>query len=125
MAADLDTPYISFKMKENILIASYKKGLKITLPIAKEIVRARLSFTNEQNLPVMILNQGVVSIEKEARDFLSSNEGIKGVKAAAIVLKTPFGSFLANFLISVTKPAIPAKIFSTEEAAMQWLRKFV
>jgi hypothetical protein len=125
MVAMLDTPYISFEIKESILIASYKKGLKINLDIAKEIVNRRLVFTNQQTVPVMILNQGVVSIEKEARDFLSSTDGIRGVKAAAIVLKTPFGSFLGNFLISVTKPAIPAKIFSTEEAAMQWLKKFV
>jgi hypothetical protein len=125
MAETLDTPYISFEIKESILVASYKKGLKINLPIAEEIVKARLIFTNERNIPVMILNQGVVSIEKKARDFLSSKNGIKGVKAAAIVLKTPFGSFLGNFLISVTKPSMPAKIFSTEEAAMRWLKNFV
>jgi hypothetical protein len=125
MADALDTTYVSFEIKENILVASYKTGLKINLAIAMEIVKARLAFTNNQNIPVMILNQGIVSIEKEARDFLSSKNGIKGVKAAAIVLKTPFGSFLGNFLISVTRPAMPAKIFSTEEAAMQWLKKFV
>lgn len=125
MAADLDNTFVTLEIREGILVCTYREGLKVNLHIARSIVEYRLAFTKGTPMPIMILNQGVSSIDKKARDFFSSAEGIKGLKAAALVLKTPFGSFLANFLISVTKPAMPAKIFSTEEAAMQWLKKFV
>jgi hypothetical protein len=125
MTTGLDNTFVSLEIKEGVLICTYREGLKVNLQIAQSIVEYRLAFTKNKSMPIMILNQGVASIDKKARDFFSSAEGIRGLKAAALVLKTPFGSFLANFLISVTKPAMPAKIFSTEEAAMLWLKKFV
>jgi hypothetical protein len=125
MAATLDNTFVTLEIKEEILLCTYKKGLKVTIEIAESIVEQRLAFTKNKSMPIMILNHGVISIDKKARDFFSSPKGTRGLKAAALVLSTPFGSFLANFLISVTKPAMPAKIFSTEEAAMQWLKKFV
>jgi hypothetical protein len=125
MTATLDNTFVFLEIKEEVLICTYKKGLKVTIEIAESIVEQRLAFTKNKSMPIMILNHGVISIDKKARDFFSSSKGTRGLKAAALVLNTPFGSFLANFLISVTKPAMPAKIFSTEEAAMQWLKKFV
>ena len=122
---NLKGKYVNLEMYGNILIGTYKKGLKITLPIAKEIVIMRLIFTNNTDLPALILNQGVISMDKEARDFLSSKEGIKGLKAGAIVLDSPFSSFLGNFFIKISKPKIPAKIFSNKEDALKWLEKYL
>lgn len=124
MKKDLDTSYVRFELQDDLLIVTYKKGLKLSLDMVKEIVKTRLEFTNYQPLPLLIYNHGVVSIDKEARDYLSSDEGVRGCIAAAIVLDSPFGSFLGNFFLSVTKPKIPARIFSKEEAALKWLQQF-
>jgi hypothetical protein len=119
----LETPYVNFELHDDLLIGTYKKGLKITLDIAKEIVKTRLEFTDYKPKLTLALNQGVISMDKKARDYLS-NEGIQGVIAGAIVLDTPFGSFLGNFYLSVTKPKIPLRIFSKKEAALTWLDRF-
>ena len=119
-----DTPYVHYKLQDDLLIATYKKGVKLSLDMAKEIVKARLEFTNHKPSLVLIYNQGVVSMDKKARDYLSSNEGISGIIAAAIVLDSPFGSFLGNFFLSVTKPKIPARIFSKKEEALKWIQKY-
>jgi len=120
----LDTSYVYYELEDDLLIGTYKKGLKINLEMAKEIVRARLELTNYQPVVALALNQGVVSMDKKARDYLSSDEGIRGVIAGAIVLDTPFGSFLGNFYLSVTKPKIPLRIFSKVETALKWLQQF-
>jgi hypothetical protein len=120
----LDTLYVHYELEDDLLIGTYKKGLKISLEMAKEIVRVRLEFTGHKPVLALALNQGVVSMDKKARDFLSSDEGVRGVIAGAIVLDTPFGSFLGNFYLSVTKPKIPLRIFSKKEAAVKWLQQF-
>jgi len=120
----LDTPFVHYQLNDDLLTATYKKGLKISLDMAKDIVKSRLELTNHRPLLVLVYNQGVVSMEKKARDYLSSNEGVSEIIAAAIVLDSPFGSFLGNFFISVTKPKIPARIFSKREDALKWLQKF-
>ena len=124
MTKTLDTPYVYIELEDDLMIGTYKKNLKINLDMAKEIVKTRLEFANHKPVVTLIYNQGVISMDKKARDYLSSNEGIQGIIAAAIVLDSPFGSFLGNFFLSVTKPKIPARIFSKKEEALKWLARF-
>lgn len=125
MLKELDTLHVYFEIKEGLLVATYKKGLRLNLDMAKTIVKSRLSLMGDKELPVLIYNLGVISMDKEARDYLSSSEGVKGLKAGAIVLNSPYGSFLGNFFLSVTKPPIPARIFTNTKSAMKWLEKFI
>jgi len=124
MTKYLDSQYVHFELREDLLICTYKKGLKLNLEMVKEIVKTRLEFINYNPTLVIIYNAGVVSMDKQARDYLSSAEGVRGCIAAAIVLDSAFSSFLGNFFLSVTKPKIPARIFSQTEEALKWLNKF-
>ncbi|HEX6193559.1 MAG TPA: hypothetical protein VFZ42_14395 [Chitinophagaceae bacterium] len=120
----LDTAYVRYELEGDLLIGWYKKDLKITLPVAREIVKTRLEFADHKPVVALVYNLGVVSFNKDARDYLASDEGVQGVIAGAIVLDSPVGSFLGNFYLSVAKPKIPSRIFSKKEAAMKWLNKY-
>jgi hypothetical protein len=124
MSKILDTPYVHYELKGDLLIATYKKDLKVNLDIAKEIIGERHEFTNHKPVVVLVYNQGVVRMDKRAREYLSSGDGVKGIIAAAIVVGSPFTSFMANFFVSVNKPKMPAKVFSNEEEALKWLTRF-
>ncbi|MEI9809100.1 MAG: hypothetical protein WDO16_15245 [Bacteroidota bacterium] len=106
------------------LSALIKKGLKVNLEMAKEIVKARLTLAESKPVVALAYNQGVKSLTKEARDYLSSDEGSEGLLAGAVILDSPFSSFLGNFYLSVAKPKIPARSFTTTEAALKWLKQF-
>jgi hypothetical protein len=120
----IDTPFVHLEIRDNILFGTYKKGLKINLEIAKKIVDARLAFTKGRDMRAVIYNQGVISMDKSARDFLASPEGTKGLSAAAMMLDSAFSSFLGNFYLSVNKPPMPVRIFTSTEAAVKWLKRF-
>lgn len=124
MTKIMDTPYVHYELKDDLLIATYKKNLKLNLEIVKEIVRSRLELIGNKPTLVLILNQGVTSMDKKARDYLSSPEGVSGIIASAIVLDSAFGSFLGNFFVAVTKPKIPVRIFSSRPEALKWLQKY-
>jgi hypothetical protein len=121
----LKTEFIDYKLENGIVIASYREGLNIDLEIAKTIVEMRLAFTKDKAYPVLINSQGVVSMDKAARDFFSSAEGIRGLKAAGILVHFPFSSFLGNFFLWVNRTRLPVKIFSSYQAAVDWLMQFV
>jgi hypothetical protein len=124
MYKTLDTPYVKLELQDDLLIGIYKKGLKINPDIAKEIVKTRQEFTGPQPVVALIYNQGVISVEKKARDYLSSDEGAHGIIAAAYILDNPFSSFMANFIISVSKTKMPVRTFARKEAALKWLQQF-
>lgn len=122
---ELDTPYVHLRIKDKILVGTYKKNIRINLEIAKEIVRARLSFTGNRNIPSLIISQGIVTIDKPAREYLSSDEATVGLVASAILVNSKFSSFLGNFFLTVNKPKMPVKIFSEISKAEKWLQQFV
>lgn len=124
MTKVLDTPYVYYELQGNLLIATYKKDLKVNLEMAKEIIRERHEFTDYQPVALLVYNQGVVRMDKNARELLSSGDGVKGILAAAIVVGSPFTSFMANFFVSVNKPKMPARVFSDPEGALKWLQKY-
>ena len=123
MKKTLDTPYVHYELRDDLLIGTYKKGLKINLSIVKEIIKTRLEFQEYKPVVGLIYNQGVIKLDKKAREYFISGEGTKGIIAAAFVVDSPFTSFMANFFVSVNKPKIPVRIFSNEKDALKWLEK--
>src|SRR6187455_665021 len=100
--AKIDTPYVLYEIRDNILIATYKKDVKIDLDIARKIVSDRRAVMGNKSMPVMVLNQGVISMDKEARDYLSSPDANRGLIAGAIISDSVFTSILSNFFLSVS-----------------------
>jgi hypothetical protein len=124
MNKTLDTPFVFFEIDNKILIASYKPNVTITLKNAKEIVASRLSFI-EKSMPALILNQGIIKINKEARDYFTSDEGIAGVKCAALLVNSNFISLTTNFFLKITKTKLLVKTFTDKQEALAWLANFI
>ncbi|HTB31955.1 MAG TPA: hypothetical protein VK808_08010 [Bacteroidia bacterium] len=119
------SPYISFEIKDDILYVTYLPGGAIDLEIAKEIVKSRLEYTESKPYPILVIDNGVVSMNKEARDYSSDKDGgLKGALAGAVLSKSVYSEFLGNFFLRITKPEIPAKVFTDKAKALEWLEQF-
>lgn len=117
--------YVDLELCDNFLVARYKAGYKIDLPAAKNILQERLEFTNFKDMPVLVIDSGLVSMDKQARDFLSSNEGVRGIRASAIISSSVVNSMLVNFILKISRPNLPVKVFTDRIAAENWLKSFV
>jgi len=113
---------IKMEIRDGILYATYKAGLKLTLDDVQNIVKERLVLLEGKALPVLIIDAGVVSMDKSARDFLSSEDGISGLKAAAIIENSLFSKMLINFFLKLTTPKLHVKAFSSQDEALNWLK---
>lgn len=122
---ELETPFVHLCIKHGILVGTYKTNQRISLEAAREIVRTRKAFTEHKALPALIISQGLVSMDRPARKYLSSAEGTDGLTASAIVVNSAFTSFLSNFFLTVNKANMPVKIFSSIAKAEQWLQQYV
>ncbi|MEZ4805050.1 MAG: hypothetical protein R2852_06085 [Bacteroidia bacterium] len=113
---------IKMEIIDGVLFATYKAGLKLTLTDVKNIVNERLVLLKGKQLPVLIIDSGVISMDKSARDYLSSEEGISGLKSAAIIENSIFSKMLINFFLRLTNPKIQVKAFGNQEEALTWLK---
>ncbi|MEO9531580.1 MAG: hypothetical protein ABJG68_14860 [Crocinitomicaceae bacterium] len=116
---------MKLELKNGILYGTFKAD-SIDLNIAKKIVETRLQFINGRSYPMIFQQDGLKSINKEARNYFNSDLGIKGVSAGAIIAKNVFEAHLANFFIKISaiKVKVPTKVFKDEKEALLWLKQF-
>lgn len=119
----IEDTYVTFQIINGILHAFYKPEL-VSLEIAKKIAFFRKEYIQDNSYPTLVRINKVAKATKDARDFLSSEEGVEGVTAGAIITNSSFQATLANFFLKVTKPQIPTKLFVEEEKAIKWLNQF-
>ena len=114
--------YVDFEMDGDILIARYKNAPKIDLQAAKEIQKDRLTFTSHKRVPVLVIDQGLVSMDRQAREFFSSEAGIEGISASAMIVSSTVNSMLVNFILKISRPNMPVKMFTDKNAAVAWFK---
>lgn len=106
----------------NIIFGKYAPNLHIDLEIAKELVDNRLEFTSGKACYVLIDSTNLKAPTKEARDYMSTPEGgLKGILGGAFIAGNIVTTVVFNFFLEVSKPAVPAKFFTTKESALEWL----
>lgn len=119
------TPYLQLYIKNGILVGHYREKVHINLAMAHDIVRSRQAFTKGKAYTTMIIGHGIVSMNKPAREYLSSAPATEGLIATAIVVDSEFHRIVGNFFISVNRTPMPVRIFRDMTRAEKWLQKFV
>lgn len=124
-------PTNKIKNTKNIVALSIKNGIlfseyydcKITLNIAKKLVRDRQEFTKNISYPVLITSSGRINLTREARVFLSSKEGTENLSLIALVHENSIiNIMLINFMLKIHPPLIPIKSFKNKKKALSWIK---
>jgi hypothetical protein len=121
-----ENEFISLDLSTGVLEVTFKNGARIDLGAAQQMLQTRMAMIGQDSYPSILKNISRVTITKEARDFLSSDEGRRGVSALALIVDNVVGTTLANFFLKVTvqKPKVPTRIFRDEKKALEWLQHF-
>lgn len=121
-----ESDFYRFIFSDDILSLTYIEG-PITIDIAKEVVQKRLELTGGQSVLLLVDDEDLKGIDRDARDYLSSDEAVEGLIAAALLSSNYFSRHLANFFLKITainKPKIPAKVFGSRAEAKKWLKQY-
>jgi hypothetical protein len=86
--------------------------------IAGDAVR---SLAAGRRMPVLLVITGVVRVSIEARQVYS---GSIAATAFALVGESPVDRVIAHYLLRSRSETIPAQFFTSETAAVEWLRQY-
>ena len=67
-----------------------------------------------------VLNPGPMT--NEARAYYASEEAARSLTALAMVTTSVLGRIVANLLIGLNSTPVPMRLFTSEQAALVWLR---
>lgn len=112
--------YVEMWIEEGILHLIYSSK-PLHLEAAKEIVHQRLELLAGRSMPHLADYTKGMAADKAARDYLANTEGVKGVSAGAIIIKNQIQKLLGNAYLTISRPTIPAKLFTEKKDALAWL----
>lgn len=111
--------------EDGILRVVNKPGVEMDLAAAEENVTTGARLSHGRKVPILINLGTMRSMSKEARDYLAGEKGAQATQCQALVVNNPIGKVIGNFFLGLNKPSFPIKLFTSEEAAIEWLRGFV
>ncbi|MFH1131111.1 MAG: STAS/SEC14 domain-containing protein [Pseudomonadota bacterium] len=111
--------------EDGILRVVHQSHICITLDDAQKNIAAGIKATNGHEAPVLVNIGQIRSVERAARTYLASDELQKnGVAAIALLIASPVSKVIGDFFITLAKPVVPTKLFTSETKALEWLRQF-
>lgn len=77
----------------------------------------------KDKMPLLVDMSEIKSISAEARQFFAIRNRESAVLSMALIVKSPVSAIIGNFFMGVSKPSIPARIFSDSKKAVSWSKK--
>jgi hypothetical protein len=92
---------------------------------AEEAIHAIAKVTGGARRPVLVDMTQIKFMTREARTYFAGPETANAESAAALLIRSPLARAIGNFFMGLNKPLMPTRLFTSEEAALTWLRDFV
>ena len=106
------------------LCCIFRPYLEIDIAIIKKCVADRISLTSGVSHTMLADVKNLRYFTSEAKEYFASPEGSKDLQAIAFLVSTQIEKFIIKLFIEVNRPAIPCKIFSNKEEALEWLANY-
>ena len=124
MNSNIETPYVKIWKAENMLFCVFANKLDMDIEIAKHCVQARIKFSEGVSYPCLIDMKGMRSVTKAAREYMAK-EGAMHMKAGALLIGSTLTKTIGNIFLMINKPEVPAKLFTDEKEAKEWLKQYI
>lgn len=113
------------KVESGIARIIYKADARVTIAEARENVEAVAKIVGGVYSPVFIDIRPVSKIDRDSRQYFSSDEAGEVTSATALLVDSPISRVIGNFFIGVNRSEWPVRMFSGESEAMVWLEGFL
>ena len=110
---------------EGIVLKVTSPGAEYTLADAREELEAVWKISGGRRRPLLADIRNIKSIDQDARSFYAGAESASRVAAVALLISSPLSRIIGNFFLGMTKSSISIKLYTSEAAAMAWLRGFI
>ena len=125
LKTETETTFISYDPLEGFVRVSSKEEVDLELRHAIADMEASEKLLGGKMLPVVSDTRGIRSDTPEVRNYYSSPEGSKYIRAMGIVIDSLAMRMIGNFFIRVNKPPYPCKLFNKMEEAERWIMQYV
>ena len=109
--------------EDGVCCITISPNIEITIEDAEQILAAQIKLTGGNHTPVLVDIRQLKSATREARTFGASKA--QTTLALALLVASPVGRMVGNIFISFSRPPFPTRLFTSEDDAHAWLKRFI
>lgn len=110
---------------DGIVVLRVRDGARQTVADARQNVAALARMTAGEPRPCLLDMRAPNTTDRGVREYYASKEGSQPILAMAVLMPPSLLRVLGNLFLAFTAPIHPTRLFSAEDEAVAWLRKFV
>jgi hypothetical protein len=110
---------------DGIIRKVFVHGAEETMKDALESGDVIRKMTAEQKKPLLVDFTPVRSIDAEARAYYAADDVTLRISAVAGITASRLSRVIGNFFMGFNKPQTPARLFNSQEDAIEWLKQFL
>jgi hypothetical protein len=120
---EMETETARFWVDEDGVVRCIAKPLRQSTEQAAENLRVFIELAGGRRGPVVIDTSQVQGLSREARAIYTGKQAAGIWTACALVVATSLiARTLGNFVLTVSRPAFPTRMFETVDEALAWAR---
>jgi hypothetical protein len=104
---------------DGIVRLSWAEGLRITGPLARDAVGMVDELNAGSERPLLVDMTGTATLTREARMAFTEKCSASMI---ALLGRSAVDGVIANFALGVSAPPVPTRFFTSDPAALAWLR---
>lgn len=117
--------YSLSRRSDEIIEVQFKEGFTIGISDAKTIIATLQQLKTSEPCLFLVLFEEDNTFDLETREYISSDEVSKIIKADAFVIKGLALEILGRGYLNINKPGRPTRLFKSEAAATSWLKNYL
>jgi hypothetical protein len=96
-----------------------------TVTDARDNLDAAVKMCGSTRRPLLVDITRARPLEPEVRHFYTGEQLVEAFHALGLVVEaSPFGKVMGNIYFRIARPGIATKLFTSRDAAFEWLRGF-
>ena len=120
----IKTELVEMWIQDGIIYANYLNPTVVDLNISKHALRCREEISENKAYPILGDCRNIKYWSIKAKQHHASPEYGRLVKAVAMVIRSPMVSVFLNIFGNFYPVGFPVRSFTSEEEALEWLRKY-
>ncbi|MES2132669.1 MAG: hypothetical protein V4506_09980 [Bacteroidota bacterium] len=112
-------------MSDGIMYVLFKENSMLDITLQLKLFATYDEITQGKKVPFLFIADDGVTVTKEARENAILQEKNVPRLASAILVTSLAYKLVANFYLQFNKPKIPYKVFTSRNAAIEWLSQFL
>lgn len=114
----------SYNQNERLLHMKILNGAEIELENAIENYEAAQLLVAGNKHLLLVDGTSTVYVSKDAKVYAAKQKPNSPI-AMAVIVTSAANRLVGNFYINFNKPAVPTRLFTTEDKAIEWLKSFL